>query len=1226
MGGDRLTGPLQEASVRVVLELVGLERELDDRVQAAAQRVGRNFDRALRQRVAETGRAAGRELGQQLGQSAEAAGERTGRTFATGLLGRVQRAGADARAAMRDSLSRFEGDARAAGQRSGRAFADAFGTAVKGLAIGALITGVLGGAAAGIGGLTNLVAALAPLVGIVQALPAAFAVAAAGAVTLKVAFSGMGEAFKEALAQDPTKFEKALTDLAPTAREVAREFYGLVPALMDVRRATQGAFFEPLVGRLREMGGILRGPVEDGLVATASAAGRLARTLIDVVASGRGADTIRAVFGTTAGVIDRIAPSVGRVTSGILDFVRATLPAMDRIGDAVARVTDRFAAWLTRQAESGQALAGVNRALDTFTMLGRIIGNVGGIFSEVFRAVRTSTGDYLANINAALVRTREFLASGEGQTALGQVFRGLATLAKAVAPAFRALVVSIGQVVDVAGRLALALSSGTVALIRSLGNAVRNAGPGLIDFARGLSDVAERAAPAVESVGSALGDLLAAAVPLLPLLSGAATVVRVLADAFTGLPVPIQTAIVALLALRAVGAFNFIGQLTVAARDQTSVIGRMAESYRTTTGQLSEFARQQQFLATSVGPLGNALANAQGALTRFGGAAAGVGSAIATGIGGAARGLVGFLGGPWGVALAAAAVGLSFLASSNATAAQAAQRHQAQVASLADTLNRQTGAVTGATRQLLADQAAREGWLGVANRMGISSQTFLDALTGQGTAMASVERQLASLYRTQIESTGEWRRASSTADDYGITLDLLARAAAGNESAQDELSRANVRAGGSFNELISKTGNLSEDQRKLATALFGTGNALSQAQRDAQAAAAAMDPAAASAQKFADATGVLANNAADANTQSRALTDALNILNGGALNADQAQARFQETLANVASQMAAAKARTEEFGVATVNAAGQLDITNLAGRTLVETAVSLQQGLADSATKTLELGRANGDTAGALEQVAANAVAARQAFIDAAVAAGLNAEQAADLADKYGLIPSEVLITVGAPGATETERQLIDVYLQTQALPPNTDVRVTGLTADAIAKLRETGHTVNEIPGTKDVTVRANTADATTALRSFINSFSGTVIDIAARISNSVVGGGAIGGIQPMMAGGITTTSSGTMSAGTAVIVPPRTFRMIGDRQVGDEAFIPLVDTARSHATLGVAADRMGYDLVPKGGDGGTSVVFADGAIRVTAPYASPLLVAREVLNSAARELVTAGV
>lgn len=1212
-----MSRPLQDATVRVILEFSRFERELREGVERAAERAGRRFEQIMRQRIREAGRSSGRELGEALEKSTQDAGDRAGRQFSVGLLGQLERAGARARAILNDSLGRFEGDARSAGKKAGDRFTSAFSTSLKGLAIAGLITGAVGGIASSVNILAQLSAALAPVAGIVAVLPAAFAAASVAALTLTVATSGMGDALKAAFEQDPKALEKSLKELGPVARKFVGDFQGIVPALRELRSATQDALFKPLLGSFQQLRKELGSTVIKGLTDTASAAGGLGRELVNVFASVKGADTFRAVFASTAGLFEKLRPAAKSFGTGLLDVIKATIPGLDRINTAVASVVKRFGEYLTRQAESGRALQAVNNALDTFRSLGQILGNVGGILKTVFAAARSATGDFLGSINDALVKTREFLNSARGQTALTNFFQGLSDITRATGPAFNELLGLLGDISVVAGRVAIALSSGVASVLRGIGQAVRNAAPGLEDFAEALSRVVDKAAPVLGKVGTALSDLFSAAVPLLPILSGTAAVVGLLADAFSALPGPIQTVLITLIALQRLGTFAFIGNLTVAARESTGVIARMADAYRTTSGSMLEFARQQQFLNTAIGPLPGLLSGVQGPLTRFTAAASGVGAALSTGLRSAVTGLVGVLGGPWGVALAAASVGLSLLASGQANASRAAADHQARVSSLADTLNKQTGAVTASTKQLLADQAAREGWLTSANRMGISSSQFIDALSGQAMAASQVENTLTQLFRTQIESSDQWRMNGESAAKYGITLDLLARAAAGNSGAADQLAKANVKAGGSFNELISVFGRLTPEQQKLVNALAGTNKALGEASSNTQQAAAAMDPAAIKSQKLADALGVLQNNAAGADAQARALTDALNILNGGSLNADQAQARFQETLAQVATQMANAKSRTAEFGQATVDAAGKLDVTNLAGRQLVDTATNLQRGLGDSSAKILELGRANGDAEGALRQVAANAQAARDAFISQAQAAGLNADQAANLADKYGLIPSQVVTTVAAPGASETERQLIQVQLALANTPPEKTVTVKNATQETIDKLKATGAEVNAIPGTKDITVRAQTQDARNNIQGLISSFAGKTIDLIAR----VIGGGAIGGIQPvmpMMAGGITST----MSSSTAVIVPPRTFRMIGDRQIGDEAFIPLVpQSARSQSILAEANRRMGMVAVPAGQSGG-GLYIAPGAVNVVTPYSNPVLVAQEVLNEAARRVM----
>jgi hypothetical protein len=49
------------------------------------------------------------------------------------------------------------------------------------------------------------------------------------------------------------------------------------------------------------------------------------------------------------------------------------------------------------------------------------------------------------------------------------------------------------------------------------------------------------------------------------------------------------------------------------------------------------------------------------------------------------------------------------------------------------------------------------------------------------------------------------------------------------------------------------------------------------------------------------------------------------------------------------------------------------------------------------------------------------------------------------------------------------------------------------------------------------------------------------------------------------------------MAANQARIVPPNTWRVIGDRPQGDEAFIPITNSQRSESLLAEAANRMGF-------------------------------------------------
>lgn len=103
--------------------------------------------------------------------------------------------------------------------------------------------------------------------------------------------------------------------------------------------------------------------------------------------------------------------------------------------------------------------------------------------------------------------------------------------------------------------------------------------------------------------------------------------------------------------------------------------------------------------------------------------------------GAAVSGIIRFLGGPWGVALTAAAMVTSLLVSENAKLSQQSQE-------LADTLDSATGAITENSQAWAANQLQSEGVLSRAKRLGISAKDMTDAWLGNADALERVNGQL----------------------------------------------------------------------------------------------------------------------------------------------------------------------------------------------------------------------------------------------------------------------------------------------------------------------------------------------------------------------------------------------------------------------------------------------------------------------------------------------------
>lgn len=160
-------------------------------------------------------------------------------------------------------------------------------------------------------------------------------------------------------------------------------------------------------------------------------------------------------------------------------------------------------------------------------------------------------------------------------------------------------------------------------------------------------------------------------------------------------------------------------------------------------------------LKSRLDAMATSLGKVQTKLTAFkGGGASGALGSLRSGF----AGLIGLLGGPWGIAIAGAAVGIGYLA----------KRHQdakARVEELTASLDRQTGAVTRSTKAILFDNLAKDGQIKFAKDLGISLVTLTDAAAGSAPAIASLNAQLGPFLAGQDANAA---KARALADAVGI--------------------------------------------------------------------------------------------------------------------------------------------------------------------------------------------------------------------------------------------------------------------------------------------------------------------------------------------------------------------------------------------------------------------------------------------------------------------------
>jgi hypothetical protein len=152
------------------------------------------------------------------------------------------------------------------------------------------------------------------------------------------------------------------------------------------------------------------------------------------------------------------------------------------------------------------------------------------------------------------------------------------------------------------------------------------------------------------------------------------------------------------------------------------------------------------------------------------------------------------------------------------------------------------------------------------------------------------------------------------------------------------------------------------------------------------------------------------------------------------------------------------------------------------GSDLQNNLANLQSGFSNAGASIHALVDSGMTYEAAAAQTNATLTTQRDKFVELAQKMGLSGDQANALADKYGLIPSEVVTTITDYGsAVNTSSDVDTLTAKLHGMPPNTPVRITSITAEAEAKLVDMNYTVTHM---KDGTVLvfANTSQASGAV------------------------------------------------------------------------------------------------------------------------------------------------
>ncbi|MEW1754068.1 phage tail tape measure protein [Streptomyces angustmyceticus] len=580
----------------------------------------------------------------------------------------------------------------------------------------------------------------------------------------------------------------------------------------------------------------------------------------------------------------------------------------------------------------------------------------------------------------------------------------------------------------------------------------------------GLATAIDIATMAIDAILSTLGWLSGILGPIGHVVGG-------IASAFGSLPGPVQAGVLAMLAFRRVqgpltGVANTIRGRVTGAFQSLSQQMAVQRGLAASAGQsLSRYGAAFAVLETRVPVIGRmtgAFRQAASQATGFTGTLRGVAAAAGSGLRSAMGGLMGAMGGPWGLAIAGVTVGLGLLASAQQKAAAEAAQHQTEIDNLTSALRESNGAVDESVRAQAAQtiQGAKlkdiNGSLAATMKTaGFSLRDVTDAYLDSGNGMGKLADKM-------------WHLAAAQAK---LSTSKGPDTDAGKKAAQ--LSVAYGSAANTLNDLAGNFKKASSAQKELNDAKKLGGDGVSAYDRLKEAVA-----------DLADKTG-------DADSRTRALRASLDLLSGGSINLQAAQARVNEAITQANDALTDGVKKSDGWGKALIRANGQIDTATKNGQGLFNTLNNIADGSSDAAIAAYDFAQSQGKSLpDSLKASQGEMQKARDAAIKLGRGYGLSEKQAEGVANAMGLIPGQVSILLQTKGVDSTLAELLAVQAEFQRMPKATKIRVDTLSEGAKKKLEDLGFTIKLIPGTREYEVIVKDKKAKDQLQDVIDQMS----------------------------------------------------------------------------------------------------------------------------------------
>lgn len=330
----------------------------------------------------------------------------------------------------------------------------------------------------------------------------------------------------------------------------------------------------------------------------------------------------------------------------------------------------------------------------------------------------------------------------------------------------------------------------------------------------------------------------------------------------------------------------------------------------------------------------------------------------------------------------------------------------------------------------------------------------------------------------------------------------------------------------------------------------------------------------------------IGNEATTDSDKIKAMKDALIALSGGKIPVGDAMEAIDKSLSAINDEMIKGITQSEGYGKALLNADGSIRTVTKNGQSLRDHLSDLRGKFVDAAAAIVAEDEAQGKSA---DEAKAHAQVLLEQQIPAVEKLGekmgLSKDQVDAALKSMGAWPADLVTLVATPGAMQAQQAMDILRGKVMDVPNDRTVHTAALTDTATKALRDLGFVVTTLPdGTVNVTANTDVARASTqSLIRDINGMRATITVDAAGNTSSLTFGSRVAGhtasaagnlLVPMASGGFGGHPLSPMSGAQAQMVPPNTWRVVGDNMSHTELYAPLDGSQRSASLITQAAQH----------------------------------------------------